>query len=140
MSSDMYNTYDNETFSYYTSSTFDNRTKEYLISRYTPTASCDYGDTVNITFDIIDNENDFELSGKYILVNFYNFRFEKLPIFFTVEAQNSFTINLTYSDSINYFVRGTYYCSLDLVGYNAEEEITSSQTILSMKDCCFYVQ
>ena len=52
METNMYNNYDNECFNYYTTSTFDCRRRNYLISRYTPDASWDYGDTLTITFNI----------------------------------------------------------------------------------------
>lgn len=148
MINDMYNTYDGCKFSYYTPSSFDNRTRDYLLSRYTPIAAWDYPETLYITFDLkevangplIDNE---ELEGKFIRVIFYNFRDEKLPFDFEIPAVNEFVVSLNYDESSKYFLPGTYKCSVQLVDYHDNEikdYIQSLMVLLSKDECFFYVQ
>lgn len=143
----MYNNYDNDLFNYYTTSTFDNRTKEYLISRYEPNAYWDYGDTVNIIFNIIECTEltlaDIEsLEGKFLRVNFYNNRYELIPFTYEIDGISQFSVYLDYNISTKYFKRGTYHCSIDVLTYVDEEktEISTSETILPMVKCSFYVQ
>lgn len=144
MSNNMYNTYDNCKFNYYTPSSFDNRTRDYLLSRYTPKAVWDYGDTVNIIFKLhecgVSDEEISNISGKNIRINFYNDRFELLPIENEIPATEEFTVAIDYDTSVNYFYRGTYYCSLQFITYNSDNEIETMETFLPMDRCCFYVQ
>ena len=161
MSNNMYETYDDCEFSYYTPSNFDHRTQDYLLCRYTPKAVWDYGDTPNITFNLHEcglSDSDInEIQGKNLRVQFYTNRFELIPFQEEIEATEDFTVAIDYETSTKYFKRGTYFCSLALVTYkenlndeneeddeneNEEEEPTveSYQTILPMFRCCFYVQ
>jgi len=142
----MYNDYDDEYFEYYTSSTFDNRTRTYLIDRYTPNASWDYGDTFYITFHLYDHDNTDEieeLEGKDVLITFYNDRYEVVPV--TLECVRSgnynedIVIHMDYNSSIEFFKRGTYHCSVSLVEYDEEGTCIYNNVVLPMNDCYFYV-
>ena len=142
----MYNDYDDEIFNYYTTSTFDNRTKKYLLSRYTPTAEWDYGDIVEITFNLYDNDNTSEieeLQGKDILIQFYNDRYEELPFEAQFERngdnQEFLKVTIDYETSNKYFERGTYHCSVKLVEYGEDNIPTYLQTVLAMDNCLLYV-
>lgn len=141
---DMYDNYDDKFFPYYTPSSFDFRTRKYLIGRYTPTATWNYGDVVTITFNLYDCDltpDQVEaIEGKTILVKFYNFRFEELDYSVTIPATEEFQVTIDYETSMNLFKKGTYRCSLQLVSYGLEDEIVDCDTILSANDCCFYVQ
>ena len=141
---DMYDTFDDKCFPYYTTSTFDFRTKKYLISRYKPTATWDYGDVVTITFNLHDCDltpDQVEaIEGKTILIKFYNFRFEELDYSAAIPATEEFQVIIDYNTSMELFKKGTYRCSLQLVSYNDNDEIDDCDTILSANDCCFYVQ
>lgn len=149
MQTDMYNDYDNKCFDYYTTSNFDNRRKKYLISRYTPNASWDYGDTVSITFNIheccsLSQEQIEELEGKTLIVHFYDNRYELIPFYVETEGDSQVVVALDYDSSIKYFKRGVYHCSIEAVTFKQNEddssEIDSCETILSMDKCSFYVQ
>lgn len=148
MLNNMYNTYDNCEFSYYTPSTFDNRTRDYLLSRYTPEAVWDYSDTLNITFHIIDESSDSsiiseDLAGKYIKLKFYNFRDELIPFEYEIEAEEEFTVSIPYNVSKKYFKPGTYKCSVQLITYTSsddEKEIIDFLTLMNKDQCMFYVQ
>ena len=140
---DMYNNYDNETFDYYTTSTFDNRIRTYLINRYAPTADWNYGDVVSLTFNLYDCDLTPEqveaIEGKSIIVTFYNDRYEEMPLTTTIEAVEEFTIQIDYNTSNELFKKGTYHCKLLLVQFGDENEIIDADTILSSSNCCFYV-
>lgn len=140
----MYNDYDNETFDYYTTSTFDNRIYNYLLSRYQPEAIWNYGDTVTLTFDILDNYNSSELEGKTILINFYNDRYELLPFEKVFTPNNDFSeqiqVSIDYDTSNKYFLRGTYHCSIRLAEYDSENNPTYMDTALNMTDYLLYVK
>lgn len=152
MDNNMYNTYDDCEFSYYTPSTFDHRTRDYLLPRYTPKAVWDYGDTPNIVFNLhecgLSTTDINEIAGKNLKIQFYTNQFELIPFEEEIEAAEEFTVAIDYETSRKYFKRGTYYCSLSLVTYvendtdnNEEESIVETyQTILPMFRCCFYVQ
>ena len=147
MNNNMYDTYDDCKFSYYTPSDFDNRTRDYLLSRYTPKAAWDYDDTLSIIFNLLEcpnlDQNILDsLEGKYVKVNFYNFRYEYIPFEFEDQASSEFSVDITYEISKKYFDRGIYYCSVKLITYDNEnkENIEESTTILSRENCSFYVQ
>ena len=147
MSNNMYNNYDNSCFDYYTTSNFDNRTKNYLISRYRPNAIWNYGDVFNITFNIkectdLTTEEIEELEGKKIRVNFYDNRFELIPFIYEVEGSSQVIVPITYEISSKYFKRGIYHCSLEALEYSGEEptEIETMETLLPMTNCIFYVK
>ena len=145
----MYNNYDKDLFDYYTTSTFDCRTRDYLIDRYRPVASWAYGDVVNITFNLYDcdltPDQVESIEGKTILIQFFNDRFEPMPFNLSLEATEEFTVSIDYKTSNELFKKGTYYCKLLLVTYSetdvedAEKEIIDADTILDPNKCCFYV-
>lgn len=148
MSTNMYETYDDCKFSYYTPSTFDNRTRDYLLSRYTPEAVWDYPDTLNIIFRIIEESSDSsmildDLAGKYLRLEFYNFRDEVIPFEYEIEAQVEFTVSIPYEISKKYFKPGTYKCSVQLITYTSndeDKEVSEFLTLMNKDQCTFYVQ
>lgn len=153
MYNNMYDTFDGCKFSYYTPCTFDHRTRDYLLSRYTPKAVWDYDDTLSIVFNLIEcpeiDDNILEsLDGKYVRVNFYNFRYEQLPFEYEAEAKETFTVEVDYETSKKYFDRGTYACSVKLITYEEvenddgeiEKVVNESITLLPREYCSFYVQ
>lgn len=141
----MYNNYDDEIFDYYTTSSFDNRIKDYLLDRYMPRVEWLYDDTLSITFDIKECDCDDaileDLEGKYIRVEFFNFRYEYIPLDIEIEADESFTVNIDYEYSKKYFTRGIYFCNIRLLLYNEDKtSIISADTILPRESCFFYVK
>ena len=153
MSNNMYETYDDCKFRYYSPSDFDHRTREYLLPRYTPKAVWDYDDTLSIVFNLvecpeIDDSILDSLEGKYVRVNFYNFRYEQLPFEYEAEALKTFTVDIDYETSKKYFNRGIYNCSVKLFTYNEIEDengelikvVEESITLLPREYCSFYVQ
>lgn len=147
MSNNMYDTYDGCKFSYYTPSDFDNRTRDYLLSRYTPKAAWDYNDTLTIAFNLVECPNVDDsvldaLEGKFVRVNFYDFRYETIPFEYEAPAETAFNVAIDYENSKKYFDRGTYYCDVKLITYTDEEktDIEDYTTLLPREYCCFYVQ
>lgn len=142
---DMYTEYSNDNFDYYYPTSFDNRNKCYLLSRYTPTAMWDYGDTVTITFNIhelgLDDSVSMNAEGENILITFYNERCEKLDFQYEVAFAEQLTVGIDYDVSIKQFKRGVYSCQVQLVSYDEDgTTIGSMQTILPINTCLFYIQ
>ena len=147
MLNNMYNNYDKDCFDYYTTSTFDRRTRSYLLSRYTPSAEWDYEDTITIVFDLkecpfVDDSILDDLEGKYLRIKFYNFRYEEIPFEVETPALEHFSVDIDYETSKKYFDRGTYNCSIALVSYLDEENTTLNEynTILPRERCSFYIK
>lgn len=142
---DIYTEYSNDDFDYYYPTSFDNRNKCYLISRYTPKAMWDYGDTVTIIFNIHETNLTVEeianIDGKKLLITFYNERYEKLDFQYENDAQIQTSVFIDYETSMKQFKRGVYHCMVQLITYEDNEiDIAQMQTILPMEDCSFYVQ
>ena len=160
LSNNMYNDYDNETFDYYTTSTFDNRIYKYLLSRYQPSQTWNYRDTIDLKFDIaslytalvgyakvgyieIGKEEDLDISN--FEITFYTDKFYKLDINPVIEIDNEghkLVVHIDYDISSKYFLRGTYYCEVNYVTYKTVDEdkkVDTFKTIVPMNDYLIYV-
>lgn len=135
---DMYCNYDNCIIEYHKTSSFDNRDKEYLLSRYASSAEWAQGDNIEITFNL-KNVEQGDLDNKKIIVTILNFRFEKLPIVFEDVADEEFKIEITPEISKD-LEKGTYYCSMEIIEENIDGDIIYKNTVLEPKDCCFYIK
>ena len=143
----MYDTFDNQSFCYCTSSSFDHRNREYLLSRYSPMATWCYGDSIEITFNIYDcnlTDSVEYLDDKELVVKFYNFRYEELPFisYFVPnsDGEETITVSIDNVTSMKYFPKGTYHCSIDAVKRDQDNNIIYQGTILKASDSCFYVE
>lgn len=120
MINDLYNTFDNQQFEYYS---------KYQAEDYSPNAEWCRGDTATIVFDL--NKYEGQLSDEALfIVTFFDFRMEPL---FDVEVipdtNNQIYCFINKEISDQFFNKGIYYCSLQA------ESINQSVTIVSPEDC-----
>ena len=109
--------------------------KEYSICNNKPKYEWDYGDSVVIPFDI-----DESFWKSTIVLTVYNFRFE--PIYeYTdfVDNEGIIRFSIDSTESYDLFPKGIYYCSIQSVWYDENNNINAS-TLIPARACSFYVR
>ena len=127
---DMYKTFDDVQLNYN-----HKMLKEYSICNNKPEYEWDYGDSVIIPFDI--DECFWEST---IVLTVYNFRFE--PIYeYTdfVDNEGIIRFSIDSTESYDLFPKGIYYCSIQSVWYDENNNINAS-TLMPARACSFYVR
>lgn len=149
MYEDMYTDYSDQSFCYYQHITFAGRNVDYLQPASTPRGEWHRGDKVHIQFDLYELMPDGTsastfFDGKDILVSFYNSRADEMvhkQLFVPNDTTPTRTLNV-YIDletSKKCFKPGIYYCVIQLLTKDANNEVTDIYTLLNEGECFFHV-
>lgn len=130
---DMYRTFSNDRVRYHFIFSFKKQNKDYLAPFNKANFAWNCGDSVSLTFTILDPDKELEGLPDYTVANitFYNFRFESIYEF-EESWENPLTVTLDKETSSS-FNKGIYYCSLVL---NYDEETI---TVIPSENCVIEV-
>ena len=134
MYEDMYTDYSDENFIYSYPISFRRRNKAYLYNLDPINVQWYYGDTVQLIFDLIDEESESYIpeyfDTKDIVVTFFNFRGEEInTVTFTKEdikgedTDYYLQYDIDRETSSKIFLRGIYYCGIKAVGIEDDRDI-----------------
>ena len=131
---DMYDDFSDQHFDYDYPYSFKERNKDYLKENTEIMAWWYYGDTIDLTFKVIKEDNVEQLNSSYFddklfILSFYNYRGEViLSSTYGPENVDSDTYTITFSldpeTSKNIFVPGVYRCGLVMTTLDNSEITT----------------
>ena len=136
MYEDMYKDYSDEDFTYNYPISFRRRNKAYLYTLDPINVQWYYGDTVQLIFDLIDEESSTEalipeyFEGRNVIVTFLNFRGEVVnTVTFTKddiqgdETDYFIEYDIDRETSSKIFPTGIYYCGIKAVSVEDDGDV-----------------